>query len=77
MGEMLSGPDVGKRFCANTKAGDHAAIAWLMGADRIGQEMNVHYTGPASEEEVARVWCTPVVAGGGGGVGAATAASKL
>jgi len=41
MGEMVSGADSGKRFCAVTHGDDQASVQWLLSKDRIGETMQV------------------------------------
>ena len=41
VGEMISGTDTGKRFCAMTQEDDRKSVDWLMGGDRVGQEVRV------------------------------------
>ena len=36
VGQMVDGPDKGKRFIANSKPGDMALNNWLLAGDRIG-----------------------------------------
>ena len=45
MGEMVSGSDQGKRFCATTYDGDTTAIEWLLSGDRVGEIVLVQCDG--------------------------------
>mmetsp|Transcript_12063 Transcript_12063/g.13874 ORF Transcript_12063/g.13874 Transcript_12063/m.13874 type:complete len:573 (+) Transcript_12063:112-1830(+) len=51
IGEMTSGNDKGKRFCANTRKGDTKTMQWMLEKCRIGEEVSVECTG----EEKQRV----------------------
>lgn len=41
IGEVVGGPDDGKRFCANTAAGDATSLAWLLETCRIGETVAI------------------------------------
>ena len=45
MGELISGSDTGKRFCAMTHKDDQAGIQWLLSGDRIGSIVDVECDG--------------------------------
>jgi acetyl-CoA C-acetyltransferase len=60
IGEMLSGPDTGKRFIAVSRKGDEATLQWMVQACRIGAEVDVMCDGKKEQftknSQIYRVW---------------------